>query len=115
MPPNEEFSESQINEMIKGKKKSGLLSSFIKQQYYPSTEFNKVAFCFYYGWLDESKQIMANAFEKSSSDYTELYLNFGTIYFQKKNAPLSLFCYEKYLERNKNKQIEERVKFLKKL
>ena len=105
------YSEAQIEAIMKIEKPFSLFSS----QYYPDKEFNKLAFCFYNGWSIAAKQIIADAFEKSSASYPELYLNLGTVYFQYKDAPHSLFCYEKYLEMKKNPQVEERVKFLKSL
>lgn len=121
LPLNEEYflasfpviSDERINEMIKLDRNTTVFSSFLKPQYYPEAEFNLTAFCFYYGWINTAKQIMSSAFEKSTNNYPELYLNFGTVFFQQRNASQSLFCYEKYLESNNNKQVEERVKFLK--
>ncbi len=112
MPSLKRYSNEEIDKMVKEGKNPFLLSSFFKPQYYPEGEFNFTVFCMYYGWMNAAKQLTAGAFDRATKDYPELYQNFGTIYFQERNAPMSLFCYEKYLSKVKNPQLEERVKFL---
>ena len=109
------YSDEQIDQLVKNKKTTDFFSSIIHSQYYPEDELNEAVFCFYYGWIDAAKQITAHGFAKATNDYPELYQNLGSIYFQYKDKDRSLYCYEKYLESVKNKQVEERVKFLKSL
>jgi len=110
-----QYSDPKIDSILQNKKNASILSSFWKTQYYPAGELNKSVFCFYYGWIDAAKQITTDGFKRSSNDYPELYQNLGTIYFQLKDKNRSLFCYEKYLKEKKNKDVEERVRFLKSL
>lgn len=110
-----QYSDLQIDALLQNKQSASFLSKLINTQYYPANELNKTVFCFYYGWIDAAKQFTMEGFQKSSDDYPELYQNLGTIYFQMKDKNRSLFCYEKYLKTKKNKDVEDRVRFLKSL
>ena len=106
------YSETEIMKMVQNGISHVPLSGLFQRQYYPEREFNMTAFCFYYGWTDAAKTIMANAFARSTQDYPELYQNLGSVYFELRNAPAALFCYERYLKKRPNPQVEKRVNFL---
>ncbi len=107
------FSDEQIDKLMKEKQDAGFFSSLFHPQYFPDEEHNLIAFCFYYNWGNAAKQFSANAFQKATSDYPEMYQNLGSIYFQFRDKNRSLFCYEKYLSKKKNEQVQKRVEFLK--
>ena len=109
----QEYSNQEIDALVKKGIESKLFSSFFNTQYYPEGEFNYMAFCYYYRWMKAVKLSMVDAFKKSTGDYPELYQNMGSLYFYEQNAPMSLFCYEKFLKSRKNEEVEKRVQFLK--
>ncbi len=109
------YSDTQMDAMLKINRDHFFLSSLFNKQYFPQGEMNEIVFCFYYGWMDAAKQIAGDALNKCTQNYPEMYQNIGSIYFQKQDRDKSLFCYEKFLETRKNAQIEKRVQFLKSL
>lgn len=59
----QEYSNQEIDALVKKGIESNLFSSFFNTQYYPEGEFNYMAFCYYYRWMKAVKLSMVDAFK----------------------------------------------------